>query len=134
VVENLVENLKISFLDWHEKRTSLENFNTATHGATFNHVFEKKFWHSGHVICLQWVQNASKKTFWAISPVSSVTILIKKNLVPPQGPGHSDFILLLVQKKIYWKKIGFFSKITFLTPESDSMAQKLVSKLFFPVL
>jgi hypothetical protein len=38
-----------------------------------------------------------------------------------------------VQKKIIGKK-RFFSKITFLTAESDSMAQKLVSKLFFPVL
>jgi hypothetical protein len=61
------------FFFGRKQKKIFHNFNTATHGESFNHVFKKKIGHSGHVTCLEWVQNAPKTPFgpYLDSPPSS---------------------------------------------------------------
>jgi hypothetical protein len=78
--------LETFFFQKETKFFLFHNFNTGSHGATFNHIFETFF----DTVVLLPASNGSKKH--------------------QKTPRHSKFILILVQKKILLENFSIFGQ------------------------
>jgi hypothetical protein len=109
------------FFLWKKKKIKY-NFNTATHGGLKKqNIFNR--------VAQLLASKGSKSTFWAISPVSSVAISLKKKLPPPWVISNVCYYWCTVVR--WWEIFLFFSKMTFLTLDLDATPPKISLEKFF---